>query len=485
MLSKNAHVLLGLALGLALLQAAEAQIVPSQTSNAPASAVAERASVRRVSTVQINPGSISSGITLPSDVSKWQKLVYPKTTAKPVGWPASIPWEPRRYSGPFTKGSDFDEVRLVLQGTPTPAGTSVGWTVSANFGGFFATVNPAYLTVYQRYLASTASQTPPVPSGSSLAYSTIFALKQISYSSRFGGAVELLFQQSEDFGMELVSNDQQTAWDSPNRMQLQIYVPLDAQVFNAPSSPGRVHAVLNTGHAVKYTKVNNTWVLSNSGDGLAELEQTVEASLTSQNPISVSLNQLRMFAYAFVHANLLETFDYAHERMTSVLVSDNYIGTETVVKKQYAFVYFKMENVWVSTDIVGSEELDVTANTFLALGNDQWIGARVDVNMGEDMGNGEDTPWQVVATVSPEELDYYKGNGGVWTALMMEERDPIVDDLFFVNVKYNLAGVSGAAVRAALAANPADAVLDEQSGASTDSSAPTFVFRYKVVAGLR
>jgi hypothetical protein len=189
------------------------------------------------------------------------------------------------------------------------------------------------------------------------------------------------------------------------------------------------------------------------------------------------------FVYGFLHSQMLETYDYQHENVTRFLISDNAVDIETERKKPYAQVYARVTDVWTRTDRFGKDEDTIRADAFLGMGNDEWIGSRVGIDLGDNYGHGKDSPWFLVATLTPEELDFHRTRGGIWTSLTIIERDPLVDDRFQVDMKWNFNGLTGAQLTATMAANPVDHKWTDAS--ATLIGDVTLVKHYKINAVLR
>ena len=166
-----------------------------------------------------------------------QSIHSPAVSEAPSNWPANRAWRPRRHTGPFYRGSDLGLVQIVARQT------SGGWY----FNDYFATCpdGPFYSLYFNNTLPSTA--TPPnvpvpgtVPSNAGF-NSVIFGLQRISYTSRYGGSVELSFEMLEDLEYELrgtapdtTTTTKDVVWDF-QALRMNIYVQPLAGYFNHPN----------------------------------------------------------------------------------------------------------------------------------------------------------------------------------------------------------------------------------------------------------
>jgi hypothetical protein len=115
------------------------------------------------------------------------------------------------------------------------------------------------------------------------------------------------------------------------------------------------------------------------------------------------------------------------------------------------------------------------------MGNDQWIASRANTDLGDNLGSGGDSPWVVVAMLSPAELDFHKSNGGLWIKMLFEERDPFADELFFQDFTYDFGTVTGAQIISATSANPQGQLIDEQLGLTANPVSMRLSIRVRAV----
>lgn len=214
--------------------------------------------------VAVTPGPGVLGL-VPSD----QSLLL---DVSPAGWPSNVPWNPRRFFGPFWEGTDLHEIEIYV------SGSSASWYCNDYLA------NHPDAARYQPFGLPT-QKTPAVPMMPGVmpyadgAGSFVCFLDRVAYSSRYGGTVELTFRERDDVGLEVRSGAY--VWDLKD-LELRIYVTPTARGLQNPvftHSEGAVTCEILSREQICYS-VPTQGSYSEQGTPFQALNDVHQAELT-------------------------------------------------------------------------------------------------------------------------------------------------------------------------------------------------------------
>lgn len=194
-------------------------------------AVKQKASITTIASVRQAVKSVKVAVTqgpgisglVPSD----QSVIL---VDQPMGWPANVPWKPRRFFGPFWGGSDLHQIEIYVSGP-----SFAEWYFNDYFVNHpdFAPYQPFFPDGNLPTLKTPAENMVPgaIP-GVDGAGQFVCSLDRIAYSSRYGGTVELTFRARNDVGLEVRRGD--FVWDLKN-VEIRVYVAPVAYGLQNPS----------------------------------------------------------------------------------------------------------------------------------------------------------------------------------------------------------------------------------------------------------
>jgi hypothetical protein len=270
-----------------------------------------KGSVQRLHSVQMNATDLAiraqAGTILP--------------TAAPQNYPIRLSWRPLRHFGPFFKGSDITQVQVGLNER----------TATWYYNEFLATHEDT--AIFKRYYGSSLpTNRPPsnvVPGTfpSSNGFNDIvLSLQRVSYSSRYGGTVELKFKAVEDYEVEVRKDT--TLWDI-GTLEMNAYVVPVAGSFNPNyllQYSSLTYLEFVPQEAVAYELVNEK-LTSLPDNNLAELNSALK-----EIAVHLLTNTFTRDASRFVHAFVHSQFkDYIGptDKVDIVEITDDFLDLHT------------------------------------------------------------------------------------------------------------------------------------------------------------
>jgi hypothetical protein len=293
--------------------------------------------------------------------------------ARPNARLAGAPWRPRRYTGPFTAGSELQDIQVLLNNN------AAAWY----YNGFFADHDsPA---IYKRYYRmnwgagssfdsvelpgnATPDLTPRTADhpGADGANEILLSLQRIEYSSRYGGSVRLVFGmashytapdsvQMEDFDYEFKTGDY--LFDTRD-LEMSIYViPLVANLnpTHAPLFPTSTYAAWQ--HTEFSASAVTAYKLKNGKAEIAEYDAAAQAALmlvegqvgSNLSPfLSYGPPNAQLFVLGWLHDQFQSLLTDGTTGVKAVHLSDNYADMVTYGRTPVFSLYLSLEDVGVT-----------------------------------------------------------------------------------------------------------------------------------------
>lgn len=266
---------------------------------------------------------------------------------QPVGWPANVPWKPRRYFGPFWEGSDLHQIEIYVQGPSTAT-----WYYNDYF------VNHPDAAAYQPFYPGNVLPTQETPAETMVpgyipptdgAGQFVCFLDRIAYSSRYGGTVELTFRARNDVGLEVRHGAY--VWDLKD-LELRIYVTPTNWGLQTPSGAYRGGTVtcdiLSSEQTCYSLPIQGTY--STPGTPFQALDDVHQGQLTqalgllSQGLATDIAPEARRFVGGFLHALFPELLGPGRI-VEGINISDDFIELYTRQGIPVVSVRFQARNV--------------------------------------------------------------------------------------------------------------------------------------------
>lgn len=330
---------------------------------------------------------------LPSSVVNNLHSVYTTTSLRKAN---GQPWRPLNHFGPFSSGSEFSEIQILI---PTSGSSDV------HFNNFFT--NNSDNLIYSKYFYST--QFPPTanmpnrnqepgtkPAGTGYRYNdSMMKLNNISYSSKYGGSINLTFNLAENTEFEVKNGS--TLWDIGN-LRMNVFVQPKTTSMN-PTSQGqlsttynrRVHIELAPYQVTQYT---DTGTGTGSGMEIVPVTQTDLASamsnLASLTESSIH-NKISRFALGFLHNQHQDKLPLT-DKVLSLEISDNFVDMVTQARQPYLSLQARILWTISWTDFMANDEQSV----IIAATHIYASGASVNIPPTVTQTTNDDTngPWR-------------------------------------------------------------------------------------------
>lgn len=299
---------------------------------------------------------------------------------KPASWPQGVAWRPLRYSGPFTSGSDLEEMQIVLQGTsgkvyynnlflnhPSAAIYKLYYRTNWGTGGSFAsTALPNNVTP-----ALPARRVPPP--GTDGANSILMELKRIEYSSRYGGTVRLVFEMAnyatpnnqshaDDFDFEFregdylfdVSGLEMSIFEYPLPTSFNPTVQLPFATGVQQPYVGTEQVEFTNGDVAAYKYVADKVVPVAYDDAARAALSAVETRVAAGVPDKyVNISNAQRFSLGFLHdqfQSLFQSLSDPTDGGEKLWLTDNFADLTTKNRTAVFSLYFGLDNITTVDD---------------------------------------------------------------------------------------------------------------------------------------
>jgi hypothetical protein len=339
----------------------------------------------------------------------------------PRGWPRDLAWKPRRYFGPFWHSSRLEEIEVLVQGPSTAIWYHNDFFTNhpdaAPYQPFYpGNVLPSDRTPDRQYMPGYI----PPQDGAGVIY---FALERVSYSSRYGGTVELFFRSQGNVGLEFRNG--QIVWDVTDLLM---------KIFVTPTKEGQTTPLLAHGkgevtcefHPRGVTAYSLTTpstpfqvLTDNHGSELAGILNVLAARV-----ISDIRDSARRFVAGFLTAQFSELLG-PDIVVDSINISDDFIQFFTHKGVPHVWVSFQARNVHsYGADIITEPEFRLTLSSDYV-----WTSGIIHgPSRTADVENHGATPW---VTVGQWTLDEIRHLGSIVLRVSGVEVDwPDSDDVF-------------------------------------------------------
>lgn len=311
----------------------------------------------------------------------------------PENWPTGVYYRPNRHFGPWLKGSDFEKIQILLDGT------GATWYFNDYFSSMTQTKQKAYKHYYRTDFTShvndvrlLSNQTPvidhepggaPDPTQQSQveANRVLFSLVGIRASSRYGGSLQLIFRlasittsnqdtpHKEDFEYELGYYDaqieKQLLFDL-GQLRMSVFVTPKPERLNPHryhSGKGIVHVNFEPTHVVAYQDGR----IIDSAEAETALEKVFDAlgEAVASAP-SGNYSHAERFASGFLHDQFINEFNKLTEpddKVDRLMISDNFIDLDTSKGIPVVWLSFRITTLNSWTDFFQDDEFKVTFST--------------------------------------------------------------------------------------------------------------------------
>jgi len=271
--------------------------------------------------------------------------------APPKWYPRDLSWRPLRHFGPFFSGSDITQIHFKLNAK------IANWY----YNNFFTGHEDA--EIFQKYYGSSLPANTPttniVPGtfpDSDGFNDTMLALQRVSYSSRYGGAVQLKFKTFEDYEVEVRNGT--TLWDITT-LEMNVYVVPIAGWFNPNyplSSGGRTYIEFEPHGVVAYELVsNNLIVLPDSN--LTDLDSALR-EIAVQMLTSTFAREAHRFIHGFSHSQFKDYIGPT-DKVDWVEITDDFFNPHTREGEVVFTFSVRISDINLDTE-PGDEEIKVT-----------------------------------------------------------------------------------------------------------------------------
>lgn len=304
----------------------------------------------------------------------------------PKGYPEQLSWRPLRHFGPFFSGSDITQIHLVLNGK------NAVWYYQDFLTGHEDSA------IFQKYYGANLPSTTPTVNVVPGTYPNAdgfddiqMELQRISYSSRYGGSVQLQFQSNEDYEVEVRKGT--TLWDL-NSLIMRVYVVPVATVFNPNnpiySAPRVVYVEFIPSGAVAYD-IAGTILSVRPDNALTELTN----ALGEYGPQVASANFSRdasRLVYGFVHSQFKD-YIAATDKVDMIEITNDFLDLHTRAGEVTFHLNIRISDINLDTEW-GDEEIVIEIAAEHVFDLDDRVGNPSIAHEFDAINNREGTPFR-------------------------------------------------------------------------------------------
>lgn len=259
---------------------------------------------------------------------KKQEMKYPLREIDPT---TGAPWKPRRHFGPFIVGSNLNQIEVRISQE----------RAVLYFNDFFK--NHPEEDIFEKYFGT------PLPENATPSQTAglFFQLHSVSYSSRYGGSICLLFHQRTDKDYEFRSGN--TLWDL-REFKMRVYVTPHMPRFN-PLTPASgmptsgslkdyLHVEFDYEHATEYVDDNGEIkpLPSVDAEQLRVMLTDLGSKLSTQSqPMPYFRRMAFSFAHSFLHSEFQDMIG-PNEAVDWIEISDNYVDIWTHEREPFFYI---------------------------------------------------------------------------------------------------------------------------------------------------
>ena len=294
----------------------------------------------------------------PMQLTKLRAVMKKGTTIRnieiPSQWPQLRRWSPRRHFGPLYGNSP--DIKLNME------------SATFVYNDFFTGHPDA--AVFRKYYGPTLPSNTPTPAAAipgtlpAGGFGDLsLGFDRLTYSSRYGGSLKLMFRSLEDFQVEY--REANTVWDIAS-LEMAVYVRPVTTYFN-PNAPlssvfaNSVHVEFHPQGVIGYTVSANGGLTADQADPmpalLVALGDTARTMSTATTAMLFRRDATR-FSHGLVHIAFWEEIGQTNN-VTGIEISDNFFFPRTSRGHAIANVSVQVSDISLDTE-PGDEEIYIT-----------------------------------------------------------------------------------------------------------------------------
>jgi hypothetical protein len=297
----------------------------------------------------------------------------------PKDWPQrQVTWRPLRHFGPWTYGSDFEQIQVLLNGEKQAT-----WY----FNNYFVDMPAEKQLIYKKYYRTNYSmpldnvqlprnQTsalqhipggiPTLPTNATVCHANdiLLSLYRVDPSSRYGGSIRMRFRlthvdstdpqeipwHKEDFEYELACKDnvtgETTRFDFRD-LEMSVYVNPVAARFNPTrtSMKPKTYVEFDPIYVTTYKNDRRVTLDPSTREALADCLSQFEASVVQTAEPQAAKLHASNFVHGFLHDQFqteLGELTGDDEGVDKILISDNFVDVYTSIREAVLALRFRI-----------------------------------------------------------------------------------------------------------------------------------------------